>query len=478
MSGLISYYDLVSIGTGFAGKSAVIQAKKSGAKEVCVIDKGKIGGGGIMTDVIPSKAMWETVRLHHLNGKDAAHLPSISELLARAREVTNREIAQTYDEFTRNHVEIVHGRATFEDAHTLSIDGGKRKITAKAIIIAAKAIIIAVGSKPNRPPGVQFNDCIIDSDQIFSLEKLPRRLTIIGGGIVGIEYACMFAAYGVEVVVIDRKEEILTMCDSSISSEAREYMENHFPIEFILGESVKIVQNERDSGVKITLESDREIITDVILYSIGRRGTTESLGLENTEVQTDKRGNIIAVNEFGQTHEPSIYAAGDVLAYAPQVKKRALTLASTAIQEGRLAALHALDETDDATIENYDIACSIFTIPEIAFVGSSQEQLLEKRIPFVIGRANFSELPRGHIIHDDSGFLNLIVERKPPHRILGVHIFGSLAYELIYTGQNYVRYGTTVYSVANDVFQTPSLHRAYQVAAFRVRNELKSNKRS
>jgi len=239
---------------------------------------------------------------------------------------------------------------------------------------------------------------------------------------------------------------------------------------------IAVSKNDRDSSVSITLDGGNELTAEIVLYAIGRNGSTDSLGLDNIDVKMDQRGNIVARNKFGQTDTPSVYAAGDVLVYASELNAIAPTLASTAAKEGRLACLHALDRVNGASADTFDIASCIFTIPEIAFVGSSAEELLQNKIPFVVGMGRYEATAKGEIIREHNGFLKIIVEQHSPHRVLGVHIIGPQATELIYSGQMLVRHGMGLDTVVDDVFPTPTLHVIYQVAAFQAKNILDQNK--
>jgi NAD(P) transhydrogenase len=360
----------------------------------------------------------------------------------------------------RNGVETISAEAAFVDPHTLHLTmvdpSGERTVT-------AANVLIATGTEATRDPKIPFDgQNIFVSDDILTLKKLPRTLTVIGAGVVGCEYASIFAALGIRVTLVDRSRRLLPFVDAEIV-EALDYhlRENRMTLRF--GEAVsgiELAQNGAEPRVKVRLASGKEIIAEKALYSIGRTGATGTLNLEAAGLKADERGRL-KVNENYQTEVPHIYAAGDVIGFP--------SLASTSLEQGRLAACHAFGIEAKSTPALFPYG--IYTIPEISYVGKNEEELTQANVPYEMGKASYREIARGQIIGDSIGMLKLLFHRET-HNLLGVHIIGESASELIHIGQAVLSYGGQIEYFVNNVFNYPTLAECYKNAAFDGVNRL------
>jgi NAD(P) transhydrogenase len=462
-TGGVADFDVVVIGTGPGGQKAAIAAAKLG-KRVAVIEKrNMIGGVCINTGTIPSKTLREAVL--YLTGLNQRELYgasyrvkdeiTVADLGMRTQHVIGREIQVIRSQLGRNHVTLLQGTGRFLDPHTIGVtdDEEEKKVT-------ADKIVIATGTSPARPSTVQFDDrTVIDSDAILHLEKVPETLVVVGAGVIGIEYASMFAALGTKVTVVERRERMLEFCDLEII-EALKYHLRDLAVTFRFGETVAAVER-RSRGALTVLESGKRIPADCVMYSAGRQGRTAELCLEAAGLTADDRGRI-AVDENYATSVPHIYAVGDVIGFP--------ALAATSMEQGRLAAQHACGEPVG---EMHHLApIGIYTIPEISFVGKSEDELTRDKIPFEVGISRYRELARGQIIGDSYGMLKLLVSTED-RRLLGVHVFGTGATELVHIGQTVMGCGATVDYLVNAVFNYPTLAESYKVAALDATNKMR-----
>jgi len=455
-------YDIVIIGSGPAGHRAAIQSAKLG-KRVAVIEKKTfIGGVSVNTGTIPSKTLREAVL--HLSGfrqrsiygasyTVKQHI-TMSDLLMRADHVIRHEIEINKVQLQRNGIELFAGVATLVDAHTVHLKFIDKKGEDE---LTTRIIMIAVGTTVVKPPDIPFDgDTIFTSDGLLKLHKLPRTLTVVGGGVIGCEYACMFATLGARVTLVEMRERLLTFVDHEIV-DALSYHMRQQRVTLRLGEkvsSIEPIDTRVGPGVKTRLESGKEIVTEKALYAIGRQGATARLGLEAVGLQADSRGRI-AVNEHYQTKIDNIYAVGDVIGFP--------SLASTSMEQGRMAASHAFDIEHQSFPELFPYG--IYAIPEISTVGANEEELTQAGIPYEVGKAYYKEIARGQILGDTIGMLKLIFHRES-HKLLGVHIIGEGASELIHIGQTVMAFGGTVDYFINTVFNYPTLAECYKTAAF------------
>ncbi len=461
-------YDLFVLGSGPAGQRAAIQAAKLGKRTAVAEHRAVIGGVCINTGTIPSKTLREAVM--HLSGYRERSIYgasytvkekiTMSDLLFRADQVIKHEIDVTRHQLQRNGVEVIAARASFRDPHTFRLaplnGGGGREVT-------AEHILIAVGTETTRHAHIPFDgQRIFTSDDILSLQKLPRSLAVMGAGVIGLEYATIFATLGVRVTLIDQRRRLLPFVDSEITDALVYHMRDN-RVTMRLNECVKSVAPidcANGPRVSIVLESGKKVIAEKALYSIGRSGATATLALENAGLSPVERG-LLAVNACFQTEVPHIYAAGDVIGFP--------SLASTSMEQGRQAACHAFGIKAEATPDHFPYG--IYTIPEISTVGKNEEELTEAGIPYEVGRAAYREIARGQIIGDTTGLLKLMFHCET-RKLLGVSILGEGASELVHIGQAVLAMGGTIDYFVETVFNYPTLAECYKTAAFDGINRL------
>ena len=457
-------YDLVCIGSGPAGQRAAIQAAKLG-KRVAVVEKQQIVGGVcIESGTIPSKTFREAVRRGYSRpGLEAYEQfrprsrPTMQQLVGHVERVIERELSVVQENLARNDVEVIRGRASFVDAHTVLVEGlqGRRRL-------AVDKVLVAVGTRASDPPGLPPDGrTIMTSDHVLDIDNLPRNLAVVGAGVVGIEYASMFAALGVQVTIIDRRPRPLEFIDHEIVDELIHQLRKA-DVTFRCGEAVEhleVVEVPQPKGL-IQLESGKNIVADVVLFSAGRIGATEDLALEAVGLQADERGRLV-VDDHYRTAVENIYAAGDVIGFP--------ALASTSSEQGRLAACHMFGVEAQPMGRHYPIG--LYAIPEISMVGETEEELTRNRVPYETGIAHYKEIARGQILGDDSGMVKLIFHREDG-RLLGAHCIGSGATELVHVGQAVLGLGGGLDYFIRTVFNYPTLAEAYKVAAFNAANKL------
>jgi NAD(P) transhydrogenase len=461
----VADFDVVVLGSGPGGQKAAIAAAKLGKRVAIVEKRHMIGGVCINTGTIPSKTLREAVL--YLTGLNQRELYgasyrvkeeiTVADLGMRTQHVIGREIQVIRSQLARNHVTVLHGTGRFLDPHTIGIthddESAEKKVT-------AEKIVIATGTSPARPDSVEFDGrTVIDSDAILHLEQVPETLVVVGAGVIGIEYASMFAALGTKVTVVERRERMLEFCDLEIV-EALKYHLRDLAVTFRFGENVAAVER-RPGGALTLLESGKKIPADCVMYSAGRQGKTGELCLEAAGLAADARGRI-KVDENYATPVPHIYAVGDVIGFP--------ALAATSMEQGRLAAQHACGEPVEELADLPPIG--IYTIPEISFVGKSEDELTRDKIPFEVGISRYRELARGQIIGDSYGMLKLLVSSED-RRLLGVHVFGTGATELVHIGQTVMGCGGTVDYLVNAVFNYPTLAESYKVAALDAMNKMR-----
>lgn len=456
------HFDLLVIGSGPAGQKGAINAAKLG-KRVAIADGAlALGGTCLHTGTIPSKSLREAViylsgyRQKAFYGKSYAVQRRITfgDLSFRVSEVVERELDVVRDQLARNRVEILEGHATFVDSNTVEIQGeGHLPLRA-----SADAMLIACGARPAHSPTVPVDGHrIFDSDQFVSEQRedhdVLRSLIVVGAGVIGIEYASMAIALGAAVTLIDARRDVLEFVDREIL-EALFYHLRENKATLRLGEKVVSVGIDDRDRVFAQLESGKKVAADTLLYTVGRQANGDRLGLEKIGVEVDSRGRI-RVDENFQTTVPHIYAAGDIIGFP--------ALASTSMEQGRIASCHMFDAPFDHAPELFPYG--IYTLPEISMVGKTEEQLTEEKIPYEAGLASFEELARGQMIGDRTGRLKILFS-PDTHQLLGVHIVGDGAAELVHIGQMVMSLGGTVEFLRDSVFNYPTLAEAYKVAAF------------
>ena len=456
-------FDLFVLGTGPAGQRAAVQAAKLGKKAGICEKREVVGGVCINTGTIPSKTFREAVL--YLSGFAQRGMYGASysvkenitaeDLLFRCHAVIKREIEVIRTQMRRNGVTLIAGAAKFTSPHTLTVTG-----LAATVEVEADKIVIATGTRPATPPGVAVDgETILDSDGILGLKLLPRTMIVVGGGVIGVEYASMFAALGVDVTLVDQRPRLLDFVDGEIA-EALSYAMRNMNCTLRLGEDVADVHVEGPRRAVALLKSGKRIVADLLLYSIGRIGATAELDLPAAGLAADDRGRL-AVNADYQTQQPHIYAAGDIIGFP--------ALASTSLEQGRLAACHAFGLACTSMPHLYPIG--IYSIPELSMVGKTEEELTKDGVPYEVGVAHYREIARGAIFGDDTGILKLIVHRES-RQLLGVHILGTAATELVHIGQAFMTLGGALDVLVETVFNYPTFAECYKVAALDAYNKL------
>ena len=451
-------YDLIVIGSGPSGQRAAVAAAKMGKRVVVVESRAVVGGVCINTGTIPSKAMREAVM--HLSGYNYRSIYgmnyrvkekiTMADLNFRVQAVIKTEVDVTEAQLGRNGIDVVHGIAHFTSPHEVRVEGPQTDAT-----LESDRIIVAVGTKPAGSPKVPINGrTIVNSDQILDLEELPRSLIVVGGGVIGVEYTCMFAILGVRVTLIEKRNRLLEFADQEIV-EALSYHLRDARVTLRLGEELDFVEELQLGTVVANLESKKRVSGDALLYAVGRQGAVEDLNLAAAGLEADSRGRI-AVDEHYRTKVEHIYAVGDVVGFP--------SLASVSMEQGRIAAARAFE--DHAATSNPSFyPYGIYTIPEISFIGKTEEQLTGEDVPYEVGVAYYRETARGQIRGDTTGRLKIIFHRDT-RQVLGVHIIGEGAAELVHIGQAVMILGATIDYFIDTVFNYPTLAECYKVAAF------------
>jgi NAD(P) transhydrogenase len=449
-------FDLFVIGTGPAGQRAAVQASKLGKKVGICERREVVGGVCINTGTIPSKTLREAVlyltgfQMRGLYGPSYVVKEKITmeDLLFRCEHVVEREIEVIRDQMRRNQIELIEGAARFLDPHALEVAG-----TRGVVRVAADRTLIATGTTVTRPQGVPVDgQSILTSEDILGLKDVPRTMTVVGAGVVGTEYASIFAALGVEVTLVDKRPRLLEFVDAEIV-ESLVYQMRALNCTFRLNEEVESVRLEGPQRAVTQLKSGKTILSETILYSIGRTGATADLNLAAAGLAADERGRL-KVNKNLQTSVPHIYAAGDVIGFP--------ALASTSMEQGRLAACHAFGVACGSLPELFPYG--IYSVPEISMVGKNEEELTAAGVPYEVGVSRYREIARGAILNDDSGLLKILFHRET-RRVLGVHIIGTAATELVHIGQAVLAHAGTIDYFVDTVFNYPTFAECYKVAA-------------
>jgi NAD(P) transhydrogenase len=458
-------YDLIVIGCGPAGQRAAIQAAKLRKRALIIDSREVVGGVCVNTGTIPSKSFKEAVlflsgfRQRSIYGAGFSVKSDIQmeDLTFRCNHIMQTEINVISNQLKRNHVDVIFGHAQFDDPHTICITSSEGIIRR-----TSEKFIIATGAHPHRPANVAFNGTsIFDSDDILTLKDLPRIMTVVGGGVIGAEYASMFAALGVHVTIIDARKRLLPFIDQEII-ECLQYQLRAMGVTLRLGEEVESCQEREDKQVVTKLKSGKVIVSDCILFSAGRQAATDGLGLEKVGIPIGSRGKL-EVNEHFQTAAPHIYAAGDVIGFP--------ALASTSADQGRIASCHAFDIPGKSI--QVLLPFGIYSIPEISMIGPTEEELTEQGVPYEVGVARYQEIARGQLIGDVNGMLKVIFNRNT-RQILAVHIIGENATELIHIGQAVIALQGGLEYLLDAVFNYPTLAECYKVAALDGYNKIRA----
>jgi NAD(P) transhydrogenase len=456
-------YDLIVIGSGPAGVQAAIQASKL-KKSVCIVEKmpDHIGGAWIQTGTLPSKTMRESLEAihnirHHAGAKWVSRVIediSTFKLTQRAVKVSHEEESHVRRYLKKNGIEVVGGFARFEDPHTIRVSPSE----APSFTLKAKVFVIATGSRPRRPAEIPFDGWrVVDSDEVLKLDCLPKKMLIYGAGVIGCEYACIYAALGIETVLADSRDRLMQQIDFEVVRQLEKSMSD-MGVKFVLGQEISSIQT---NGPTVITQLTTDLIeSDVLFFAAGRISNSENMGLKELNIGLSNRG-VIEVNDAFQTNVPHIYAAGDVI--GPPA------LAATSTQQGRFCALHAFAEIKSQFPKYFPVG--VYTIPELSSVGPSEEELKAAGVDFVVGRASYSELARGYIRGDCYGLVKLLVERKT-HKILGIHIVGEGAANLVHIGLAFMLKDGIANDLINMIFNYPTLAEAYRIAAFNALNKI------
>ncbi len=461
--GIVMKFDLVVIGSGPSGQKGAFAAAKLGKKVAIVEHRHKcIGGVCLHSGTIPSKTLREAIL--HLTGFRQRDVYSeqfrskrnitMDSLRRKLESVTQIELDVIQEQFDRNGIEVFAGRARFVDPHHIQIVHSH-----ESTVIEADKVLVACGTRPARPDHIPFDGkTVFDSDEILQIETIPRSMVVIGAGVIGIEYAIMFAILGVEVTVVDGRTSLLEFCDSEIV-EYLLFNARMLNMRFCLGEKVDAVIRRSDGQAAVKLESQKHLVAETALFSVGREGESDTLNLQAVNLTANKRGRL-DIDENFQTEVNNIYAVGDIVGFP--------SLASSAMEQGRRAALHAFGQKVNPLGQ---IPYGLYTIPEISMIGSNEQELTAKKVPYEVGIARYHEIARGQIIGDDTGMLKILFHRETLE-ILGVHCIGDLATEILHIGQAVMALGGKIDYFCETVFNYPTMAECYRVAAFNGLNRL------
>ena len=450
-------FDLIVIGCGPAGEKAGAQAAYFG-KRVAVIERADHpGGSGINTGTVPSKTLRESalyfsgLKQRGLYGIDYSLKENLTvqDFMHHERAVVEMERARILKNLDLHKIEYVRGQVAFEDGHSVSVRGasGTRALR-------GEVVLICTGSKPHRPPEIAFDDIhTFDSDTFLQLERIPKSLAVIGGGVIGCEYASIFKALGVDVTLVDGRDRLLPFLDAEIADRLRDRLAD-LGMHFWFNERPVKVENSA-TGVTLSMKSGKTLRTDAALFAAGRRAAVDGLALEKAGLALSDRG-YIPVDENYRTSVPGIYAAGDVIGFP--------ALASTSMEQGRVAVCHAFGFKYKQRVASM-LPMGVYTIPEISAAGETEDSCKEKKIDYVIGRARYANNARGHIAGDTAGMLKLIFARADK-KLLGVSIIGESATELIHIGMMVLDNGLTIDEFIQQVFNYPTLSELYKYAAY------------
>ena len=457
------HYDLVVIGTGPSGQKGAIAAAKMG-KKVAIVERHRksVGGVCLHTGTVPSKTIREAIlfltgyRQKEVYGERYSQKRHITmdDLRKKLSEVVTRERRVIFDQLERNLIDIYDGDAAFVNENEIEVANQERTVR-----LTTDYTLLATGTKPHRPSHIPFDgETIFDSDEILTINRIPRSMVVIGGGVIGIEYGIMFAALGVKITIVDGQERLLSFCDHEIVDHLM-FTARSLGITFRTGESVRSVKHASRNRVIVELESKKKIVGETAFFSVGRKGDTEFLNTEAAGVELDKRERI-KCDENHETSSPCVFAVGDVIGFP--------ALASTSMEQGRQAVSRIFKHKNVTTGQ---IPYGLFTIPEIAMVGQTEHELTAEKIPFEIGISRFEELAKSQICGGQDGLLKLLFHRET-RKVLGVHCIGSTATEIIHIGQTVMSFGGTIDYFANAIFNHPTMAESYKVAAFDGLNRL------
>lgn len=454
-------FDVIVVGGGPGGERAAIQAAKAGKRVALVERENVVGGMRVNWGTIPSKTLRESalfvhgLRHNRLDGikVEIADTITIPELKYREQRVVQRELELILSSLTRYAIEIFRGEGRFADAHTVGVYGAEGRMRLQ---LKGDVIIVATGSSPNRPADIRFDDeTVFDSTTVLRLPRMPRSMIVLGAGVIGVEYASIFAALGVAVTLVDTRADLLPFVDREIAALLRRELQR-LGMAFVPDDHYAAV--ERIDGappaVRVTTRSGNVLEADILLYCVGRDGNTRGIGLEAIGITPDARG-LIEVNEHFQTVHPHVYAVGDVVGYP--------ALASTSMEQGRQAIRHAFG-IPGPKLRTERLPFAIYAIPEVSYIGETEESLRQQGIPYAVGRGHYEMNPKGQIVGASGGLVKLLFARSTM-RLAGVHIIGHTASELIHTGQAFLDVGADATHIAETLYNYPTFSDMYRHAA-------------
>lgn len=452
------HFDLVVIGSGPAGEKGAAQAAYFGKKVALIERSPYLGGTGINTGTVPSKTLRETalyfsgLRQRGLYGIDYSLKEniSISELMYRQKAVVENERNIVQTNLRRHNIEVVFGEAKLRDAHTVSVTAPGGAIRE----LEGDIILIATGSSPFHPSDIPYDNVrIYDSDSLLAMNRIPKSMAVIGGGVIGSEYACTFTALGVKVTLVEASGRMLRFVDSEISERLRMKLEL-LGLRFLFNNRVVKTEAGPD-GVRLELKSGEILEPEIALFAAGRQSNVQGMGLENVGVKLGER-SVILVNDKYQTTVPNIYAAGDVIGFP--------ALSSVSMEQARVAMVHAFQLAYKERLCPV-LPLAVYTIPEISMAGVTEDDCIEKNIPYVVGRSYYNKSPRGQIIGDTSGMLKLVFSPLDK-KLLGVHLIGEMSSELVHIGAQVIAAGGTIDVFIESVYNYPTLADSYKYAAY------------
>lgn len=451
-------YDLVVIGSGPAGEKGAAQAAYFGKKVALIERSSYLGGTGINTGTVPSKTLRETalyfsgLRQRGLYGIDYSLQEdlSIAELMYRQKAVVENERNIVRTNLMRHNIEVVFGEARVSDANTVSVrtpQGEDRRLE-------TEIILIATGSSPFHPPEIPYDNVrVYDSDSLLSMKKIPKTMAVIGGGVIGSEYACTFSALGVKVMLVESSGRMLRFVDFEIAERLRMKLEL-LGLRFLFND--RVMKTESDArGVRLELKSGEILEPEIVLFAAGRQSNVQGMGLEEVGVKLGER-SVILVNEKYQTSVPNIYAAGDVVGFP--------ALSSVSMEQARVAMVHAFQLAYKEKLCPV-LPLAVYTIPEISMAGLTEDTCIEQNIPYVVGRSYYDKSPRGQIIGDTGGMLKLVFSPKNK-KLLGVHLIGEMSSELVHIGSQVIAAEGTIDVFIHSVYNYPTLADSYKYAAY------------
>ena len=450
-------YDLIVIGAGPAGEKGASKAAQYGKRVVLVERAPFPGGAGINTGTVPSKTLRESalyfsgLRQRGLYGIDYSLKEglTIKDFMYREKKVVRKERKMITEHIEHHDIDLIHGEASLKNAHTVRIKSSKEEQE-----ISGEVILIATGSSPHHPPEIPFDhDLICDSDSILNLKSLPKTMAVVGGGVIGTEYASIFTALGIQVTLIEPKGRIVPFVDSEIGQRLMDQLLK-LGIKFIFDDRMAAIER-RDDKVHLTLEKGGKLDVEVALIAAGRQSNVEALNLEEVGIKLGQRG-LILVNDNYRTNIPSIYAVGDVIGFP--------ALASTSMEQARAAVVHAFDLKYKETLAPF-LPLAVYAIPEISSIGPTEDECKEKNIPYLVGRSYYEENARGQIIGDLSGMIKLVFS-PTDKKLLGAHIIGEQASELIHIASHVMLVGGPIDEFIKAVYNYPTLSDSYQYAAY------------